>query len=404
MADRMHSPAHPKPTLGAILLLGALTATGAMSIDLYLPALPTIAEDFGTSVVHVQGSLSAYFVGMALGQLVYGPLSDRIGRRKPLIAGVFLAMLGAISSGFSTGADWLIASRLVESLGGCAGVVVARAVVSDRYDTVEAAKIFSTLMLVLGMAPLLAPSLGAALLGIAGWRAIFAVLAVFSLLLMVAVILWLPETRSPAMAAASRDEKVWRSYAACFGDRRILGLVLAGACNGGALFVYIASSAALFISHFGVSAQMFGIIFAVNSIGLIGGSQWNRLLLHHFPPQRIVAMASVFALAISTLLLLAALSGFATLWITTALLFAILSTYGLVGSNSMALALSRMPERGGSISALIGSAAFGVGAVASATISMLPLEPPLRVAVGLFVGLAGAMLALSLLVRVREWR
>lgn len=401
----MHTPASsPRgPGLGLILLLGSLTASGAMAIDLYLPALPTIAADFGTSVGQVQTSLSAYFIGMAFGQLVYGPLSDRIGRRLPLIAGSLLAMTGAIFSGFSISAEWLIASRLLESLGGCAGAVVARAVVSDRYNATDSAKIFSTLMLVLGVAPLLAPTLGALLLDAFGWQSIFLVLAAFAAGQAIAVYFFLDETRSPAMAAASRREKVWRSYATAIGDRRVAGIVLAGAANGGAFFTYLAGSAELYISHYGISPQLFGIIFALNSVGLVAGSQVNRLLLLHLPPARILTWASIGALLGAGLWLGAAAAGLATIWVTTAFLFAIMSTYGLVAGNSLALALSRMPQRGGAISALNGAASFGFGGLASSTAALLPLETPLRIALVVFIGLACAVTALLVMARVRQW-
>lgn len=394
----------PPPSLGFIILLGALTASGAMAIDLYLPALPAIARDFGVPVGAVQASLSAYFVGMAVGQLVYGPVSDRIGRRKPLIFGACLALSGAVLSGFAMSPEWLVVSRLLESLGGCAGVVVARAVVSDRYGMVESAKIFSTLMLVLGVAPLLAPTLGALLLDAWGWRTIFIVLAAFAATQAAAVFFFLDETRSSTLAAASRGEKVWRSYLACFSDRRIGGLVLVGAFNGGAFFTYLAASAELFISHFGTSPQLFAIIFGVNAGGLIGGSQFNRYLLRRHTPAGIVSGACMGALAGSGVLLAAVLADVATLWVTTAILFAIMSTYGLVAGNVMAMALSRMPARGGAISALNGASAFGVGGISSAVAAFLPFDVPLRVSLVLFAGLCGAVIILRTMVRVQEWR
>lgn len=391
------------PGLGTTLLLGALTATGALATDMYLPAIPGIAADFGEPAGRVQSTMSAFFLGMALGQLVYGPLSDRIGRRKPLLAGTFLACVGAILSGLSQSANMLIASRFLESLGCCAGVVVARAIVGDRYGARDAARVFSTLMLVLAVAPLLAPTLGATLLTVGGWRFIFAILAVFAFLLGVAVFLRLTESRSAEMQLQSRRESVWQSYSAALSDRRVLGFVAAGACNGGAFFTYLAGSAVLFIQWFGLSPRSFAIIFALNALGLVLASQLNRLLLRRYPPHRIVDRASIFTVAIAGIFLLVALFGMHDPWIATGLLFLALSGYGLVTGNSTALALSRMPQRSGAISALIGASVFGFGAVVSAASTLLPVDPPVRIGLALLLGLAGTLVALRSLARVQHW-
>lgn len=394
----------PPPGIGMIFLLGALTASSALSIDIYLPAIPAIAGDFGTSVGHVQRSLSAYFIGMALGQLFYGPLSDRIGRRTPLLAGAALGMAAALLSGFSPSADRLIAARFLEALGGCAGVVIGRAVVSDRYDARDAARIFSMLMLVLGIAPLLAPMAGAILLDYLGWRAIFVAIALFFAAQTIAVALWLPETRTRAMQTISRAEKVITSYKACLTDRKVLGFVLAGACNGGAFFTYLATSPALFISHYGLSPRAFSLIFALNSAGLIIGSQVNRWLLLHYSPQTLVRTSALFAFAAGTLFVATVLAGLARVEVAILLLFLALSTYALISGNCTALALARMPQRGGAISALLGSAMFGVGGLISAAATALPVAPPLRVALVLLAGFGGMVAALHWLAGIRQWR
>jgi len=387
-----------------IFLLGALTASSALSIDIYLPALPVIAGDFGTDVGNVQRSLSAYFIGMALGQLFYGPLSDRVGRRWPLLAGAMLAAAAALSSGFSPSTEWLIGSRFMEALGGCAGVVIGRAVVSDRYAATDAARIFSLLMLVLGIAPLMAPMAGAVLLEYLGWRAIFVVIAIFFVAQVVAAALWLPETRTKKMQAASRAEKVATSYIACITDRPVLGFVLAAACNGGAFFTYLAASPELFIDHYGLSARGFSLIFAFNSCGIIIGSQINRWLLLRYTPQTLIAIPAVLAVGVAALFVVATLIGVASVWVTALLLFLMMSTFGVMSGNCMALALARMPQRGGAISALLGSAMFGLGGMISALATLLPFPTPLRISIVLLAGFICVAAALRWLAGIRLWR
>ena len=403
----MHAPVHPptsaRPTLGLVLLLGALTAFGAVSIDLYLPALPTIAADFGVQAGAVQGTMSAFFIGMAMGQLVYGPLSDRIGRRPPLLIGAVIYTLASLACAMAPSLEALIVGRFAQALGACAGVVVARAVVSDRFDRVESARLFSLLFLVLGVAPLLAPSLGAVLMQQVGWRSIFFVLAGFGLLVGLAIAFGLPESRSAATAELAADESAMRSYKAIFRSRQLMGFVLAGAFNGAALFTYISSSPGLFIGHFGVSAEAFGWIFALVAAGLIGASQVNRSLLRRFSPPRLMQFGSTAAVGCSLLLAAGAATGLATLPITIVLLFASLASYGFVVANSMAMALSVMPERAGAISALIGSASFAFGAVATGLLGAWPSQGPLPMAIGMALGFIGCWVSLRYLAGIGRW-
>ena len=403
----MHAPlSHQppaRPTLGLVLLLGALTAFGAVSIDLYLPALPAIAADFAVKIGAVQATMSAFFIGMAIGQLVYGPLSDRIGRRPPLLIGAAIYTLASLGCAMAPSLEALIVGRFAQALGACAGVVVARAVVSDRFDTVESARLFSLLFLVLGVAPLLAPSLGAVLLHVSGWRAIFFVLAGFGLAIGVAIALRLPESRTQATADQAADESAVRSYLEVLKTRRLMGFLLAGAFNGAALFTYISSSPVLFIGHFGVSPLVFGWIFAGVAVGLIGSSQVNRALLQRFAPTQLMQAGSTAAVGFSLLLVAFAVSGAASLAVCVLLLFLSLASYGFVVSNSMALALSLMPTRAGAISALIGSSSFAFGAIATGLLSLWPAPGPLPMALGMAFGFVGCWLSLHFLARISRW-
>lgn len=395
----MHAPAPParptpRPTLGFILLAGALTAFGAVSIDFYLPALPAIAAEFGTTAAAAQLTMSAFLAGMAIGQLGFGPLSDRMGRRPPLLAGILLYTLASIALVFVPSIEALTAGRFVQGLGACAGVVIARAVVRDRFDTTESARLFSLTFLVLAVAPMLAPTAGAGLMHLFGWHSIFVVLALFGVVVGVAVFLALPESRSAQTAAQAAAESPLGSYGAALRDRRVLGFVAAGALNGASLFAYVAGSPALFMDHFGEPPSAFGWIFALNALGLIIASQVNRRLLLHYAPARIARAGSVAALGFALILLVLSAISEPSLAATMALLFLALGSYGFVAGNSSALALGAMPQRAGAISALIGAGSFAFGALAGTLTAPFAAEGPLAMATGMALGFAGSAYAL----------
>lgn len=396
----MHAPVKPErpsvsPSAGLVLLLGALTAFGAISIDLYLPALPGIARYFGAPVAAAQITMSAFLAGMAVGQLGFGPLSDRIGRRIPLIAGALIYTLASLALALAPSIELLAAGRFVQALGACAGVVIARAIVRDRFDTTESARLFSLMFLVLSVAPMLAPTLGAVLLDISGWQSIFLVLAAFGLVSALAVFFALPESLSPETRRQAASESPLQSYRAALRDRRVLGTVLAGALNGAALFTYIGASPALFMAYFGQNPHAFGWIFAMNAGGLVIASQINRYLLLRHTPARIAHVAVLAATGFSALLFLLSILGLASMPVTIALLFLSLGSFGFVGGNTSALALGAMPLRAGAISALIGAASFAVGAAASALTAPFAENGPTAMAAGIFAGSAYALIRLA---------
>jgi MFS transporter, DHA1 family, multidrug resistance protein len=389
----MHALA-ARPSLGFILLAGSLTAFGAVSIDFYLPALPAIAADYVTSTAAAQLTMSAFLAGMAIGQLGFGPLSDRVGRRPPLLAGALLYTLVSLGLAFSPSIETLAFGRFMQGLFACAGVVIVRAIIRDRFDTTESARLFSLTFLVLGIAPMLAPTAGAAMMELFGWHSIFLVLALFGFLVTVSVFIWLPESRTSETAAQAAGESPLDSYRAALSDRRVVGFVGAGALNGASLFTYVAGSPALFISHFGQDPSAFGWIFAVNALGLILATQVNRHLLQRIAPDALAWRGALAAMGFSALLLLLALIGLASFKVTMLLLFLGLASYGFVSSNSSALALGAMPYRAGSISALIGAGSFTFGAVASALTAPFSAQGPLAIAAGMAIGFAGSALCL----------
>ena len=396
----MHAPAPAsRPSLGFILLAGSLTAFGAVSIDVYLPALPGIARHFGASAAAAQLTMSAFLAGMAIGQLGWGPLSDRIGRRPPLLTGILIYTLASLALTLVPSIHALTAGRFVQGLGASAGLVIARAIIRDRYDTTESARLFSLTFLVLAIAPMLAPSLGAWLLAHWGWQSIFLVLAAFGFLVGLAALFRLPESRTSATAEQAAGETPLQSYRAALANRRVLAFVGVGAFNSAALFTYVSASPALFIEHFGQPPAAFGWIFALNAVGLVISSQLNRLALSRHSPATIALHGSAAALCFAALMLAATLAGFDSMAITMVLLFLALGSYGFVSANASALALGAMPQRAGSISALLGAGAFLFGALASAVTAPFAASGPLAMATAMAAGFLGAMFCIRAAVR-----
>ncbi len=365
-ARRVHAPAAPssrQPSLGEILLLGSLTAFGAVTIDLYLPTLPAIARDYGTSAAAVQLTLSTFFVGMALGQLFFGPLSDRIGRRPTILIGCIVYVAASLFCALAPNIEALVAGRFFQALGCCAAMVTCRAIVRDRYDHRDSARIFSLLMLVLAIAPLLAPSIGGWIAIAAGWHAVFYVFVGVGLAIAAAVGLRLEESRSIATAQAARGQDVLSGYARLLGQRRLIGYLLVGAANGATLFSYIAASPDLVINVWGFSEGQFGLVFAAIAVGIVGSSQVNRALLKRRSPDTILAWATLGAAVAGAALWLVV---DAPLVIFLPVLFVALSSNGLIAANASAGALNVDPLRAGAISGLMGGVNFGIGALASA--------------------------------------
>lgn len=390
----MSAPAAGTPgrRTGLILLLGALTAFPALSIDMYLPALPSIARDLDAPLGAVQTSLSVFFGGMAVGQLVYGPLSDRFGRRPPLIAGIVLYVLASIACALAPTIEWLWAGRLGQALGGCAGVVIARAAVRDTFDVLDSARVFSRLVLVMGAAPILAPLLGGQVLEVADWRAIFWFLGAFGAVALLAVLWRMPETHAGTPRAA-RPAVVARTFAAILRDRSFLQPAATAALAQGALFAYLVSSPAVLIAQYGVPPPLFGWFFGANAIGIIGASQVNARLLRTHSLDRLLHRGLV-ALAVAALATLgAALTGAGGPWGISLGWFALLTSLGFVTANASAKALAGQGARAGSASALLGALQFGVGFVSGSVVAVLTAWPP----VGTPAHAAGLAIATSAL-------
>jgi DHA1 family bicyclomycin/chloramphenicol resistance-like MFS transporter len=349
-----------------LLLLGILTAIASLSIDMYLPALPAIAAELRAAPGLLEATLASFFAGFALGQLAYGPLSDRLGRRPPLLAGLALYTVSSIVCATASTPTVLIVGRAFQALGGCAALVIARAVVRDLFDAQDAARVFSRLMLIMGLAPVRAPALGSLLLVKFSWRAIFWVLAAFGVACIVAVLRRLPET-SPRTASGG-PLSVAAGYLRILQDLRFVGLALGGGFAGAGMFAYIAASPFVFIEQFGLSPRQYAIIFGCNAFGLIGNSQFNRVRLRRWTPVQILGRV-LYVTAGSAIAIAALAWAGSTSWLLLGLgLFVYVGTIGAVGPNTTAAALSRYGGDAGSASALLGSLQFGLAALAGVAV------------------------------------
>lgn len=349
--------------LELLFILAALAAFGSLSVAMYLPGLPAMAREFDGSMAGVQNTVAAFSLGLCLGQLAYGPASDRWGRRGPLLVGTGLYIVASLACVLVTNLESLIALRFIQGLGGCAGVVISRAIVRDRFAPSEAAGIYSTLMLILGVAPILSPLAGGWIIAAFGWRAVFGVLFGFGLLIGATVLFRLDETCSSATREQARSEHPFRGYWAIMTDRQVLAFVLCGGFVSAGTFVYMAQSAHLLIEGYGVPTTAFGWFYGVGSLSVLIGSQINRLLLKRHSSRFLLAWSTGVNLAACALLLACV-----RLWPLSLAAFVLplclaFSMNGLSNPNAAAEAMAASGWRGGSVAAVMGFFQFGLGAV-----------------------------------------
>jgi DHA1 family bicyclomycin/chloramphenicol resistance-like MFS transporter len=355
---------------GVTLLLGLLATMGPLSTDMYLPAFPAVAHSFGVDVSAVQLTLAAYLAGLAVGQLVYGPLADRVGRRPPLLAGLALYVAAALACAAAPGPWSLAAARFAQALGGCAGMVVSRAVVRDLYEVGDASRIYSTLILIMGIAPILAPLAGGQVLAAAGWRAIFLALALAGGLLLLLVWRRLPESLAPEARRRHGIAGVAEAFRSTLASGRFVRLSLAGGAIQAAMFAYIAASPMVFIQVHGVSPQRFGLFFGANAAGLVAASQANRWLSRRFGVWATLRAGVALAVAAYGTLALGVWLG-AGLWVVAPALFVGVSCYGLVLPNTTAAAMGIFGSHAGSASSVLGVLQSACGALAAVAVSAL---------------------------------
>jgi DHA1 family bicyclomycin/chloramphenicol resistance-like MFS transporter len=354
-----------------VLLLGTLMAFGPLSIDTYLPAFPAIGQAFGADAAAVQKTLSMYFAGLAVGQVIYGPLADRFGRRAPLLGGMTLYVIAAIGCATAPSLGALTGWRFAQALGGCSGMVITRAVVRDKFEPREMARVFSQLMLVMGVAPILAPLLGSTLLTMFGWRGIFVTLALLGTGCLIAQALLLSESLPVEKRAKAGLRTIVATYLALIRDPRFLAPVIGAGLLWSSMFVYIGGAPFVYMEMFHVSPTAFGIFFGANAAGMIGAAQINARQLRVHSPGALLRFGAAMVTLSGFALLLALLTGWGGLFAVAVPIFFMLSGLGFIGGNASSAALAPFPHAAGSASALMGTVQFAIGAVAGAIAAAL---------------------------------
>lgn len=356
-------------SLSLTFILASLTAFAPLSTDMYLASFSSLAETFATDEGRVQLSLSVFFFGLSAGQLIYGPLVDRFGRKPPLIAGLAIFTLSSAIIVVVPTVEGFIALRLCQALGGCAGMVVSRAVVADLFDERGSARFLSQMMLIQGMAPIVAPLLGGYILAVAPWEAIFVVLTLFGTGCLIAAWRGLPETLSPERRHAVGIGGIARAFGEVLANREFMAPALSGASAAACIFAFITGSPFVYMHLHGVSQQHYGWLFGLNACGMIVASQVNRLLLRWFPAGKVMAGALAFNVLMGIVLVTVAAD--APLPILVAVLMLCLSTGPLIGANSTAIAMSHAAAHRGTASSVLGVMQFAVASLASASVGLL---------------------------------
>ncbi|GAB3688300.1 multidrug effflux MFS transporter [Spirosoma flavus] len=389
----------PKTYFFLILILGSLTALGPFSIDMYLPGFPAIANDLHTTPAKVSLSLSGFFIGISLGQLLYGPLLDRFGRKKPLYIGLIVYILASAGCAFTTSIDGLIFMRVIQAIGSCAAAVASVAMVRDLFPVKDNAKVFSLLLLVVGASPMIAPTIGGYVTSTWGWQTIFFILMGMGIAILIAVFLWLPASYKPDKSISLKPKPILHNFWQVLREPQFYTYAFTSAIAFSGLFAYVSGSPILFMDVFHTDEKVYGWLFAFLSIGFIGSSQINTILLRTYKSEQIVNVALIGQVAIALVFLYVVLSGLLTLPITIGLLFIFLCCIGFTNPNAAALSLAPFVKNAGSASALMGALQMGMGTLISVLISLFEVPSALP----MVLGMAGSsIIALLVLVTGRR--
>ena len=377
-------------SIGFLLLAGAMSAFPPVTTDIYLPALPQLTTSLNGTTAEGQATLAMYFLGLGVGQLFYGPWSDRAGRKPTMLIGVFLYLAVTAGCAIATSMHAMIALRFFQAVGACSGVVISAAMVRDLFDRQESARIFSMLMLIRGLGPILAPLAGGVIVTLFGWRAIFWALAAFAAALGASVAFAMPETRTAEVAERARLESPLKAYGAVFRQREILGYMVTNGLNFASMFAWIAAAPYLIIGVYKVPAIYFGWIFGLNAAGFMAAAQINKLLLKRHPADLMMSVSAIGAALAAAILLVDVLTGFGGALGVFAPLFVVVSSLGLVSTNAMAGGLSIDPSRAGTVSAMFGTAQYALGGLATVAGAFISHSTALGMAATILTCASGA--------------
>lgn len=369
-----------------IMMLGLIVAVGPLSIDMYLPALPSMAEDFGVSTAFMANSVPAYFLGLVFGQLFYGPFSDRVGRVKPLYIGMTLYVIASIVCATTNNEYVLFVGRTMQALGACVGAVVTRAAIRDRLTAKQTAKAFSIMILVMGLAPILAPSLGAVFLQFFDWHSIFWFLAAFGMLNLLLTKFFFFETLTEENRNVRPAKEVLSQYWDLLKDRTFNYPAIGGGLLMGAMFVYISSASELIMDTYNISATDFGWLFGMNAAGFVALTQLNQWLTNRFRILSILRFGAMMQVISSAALFITGLVFGVDAWLPLVLacIFFCIAGLGLTQPNASAIALAFQKHRAGMASALQGSLMFSVGIFGGLLLNLFPVNPVLKIGIAMF--------------------
>lgn len=382
-----------------IFILAFMSALAPLSTDMYLPALNDVKQSFVTSEFLTQLSLASFFIAFALGQLIYGPLSDIFGRKKPLYFGVGLFILSSLGCFLVDNIYIFIALRFFEALGACAGIVIARAVVNDLFELKEAAGVFALMMVVSSLAPMLSPSFGALLLSFFSWQSIFITLFILGLILYALIVFSLKESAVNLEGKKFSNKGVISAYALIFKDRGFMVYVLSATLATSAMFAYITGSSFVFIDFFGFSSQAYGLLFGLNALGFVLMANLNVPLARKVSPAKILPISFVLMFIFSLFVLAFGVFGF--FWGFELSLFCCIAMLGLLLPNTTTLAMARFKEHSGAASAVLGSLQFGLAGVISFIVSALNANNPIWLA-AIICACCGASVLLFFSLRIKE--
>lgn len=374
-----------------IFILGIIAAIGPFTIDMYLPGFQRIAESLHTTEREVTFTLTSYFVGIALGQLIYGPIVDKYGRKKPLLIGLSIYIISAFIITIVPSIDWMIGARFIQALGACAGIVASTAIITDVYPPAFRARAFSSIALVMGVAPLIAPSIGSYFLIHADWEFVFYFLTVFALIVAIIIYFFLPETARYMHNEPLKVKVVTQNYLAILDNKNFIYYTVAGSLSMSILFAYISSASFVFLTYYGLDKATFSLLFAINASGMISGSYLNGILTRRFNYIQVANIASYVLVIFATVILIAVvwMPSLSYIWVVVAV-FSTLFAVGIINPNATAASLVPFRDNSGTASALSGALRMTGGAFAAAAMGLLHTEST--------VGMFGFILFLSVMV------